>query len=193
MSSGPRNRYVTLALFLAAVIFAGLAVQRWMESRLNSTLEEGAFPRGGDAAAEFRRLFDEAAGETRIVLLLSAGSLSSEQDIDALRRLLREQRRAPARVIAVWRGREPLRADTTRFGDGRVRHVWDRERRLFAELLEGTVMVYRAGTSWGTPPPAADEQAEPARAAMPLLRRVLSAPAPPAAPAPAAPASPRPR
>lgn len=187
MSARPRNRYVTLALFLAAVIFAGLAVQRVIESRLSGTLEEGAFPRDGGAAAEFGRLFDEAAGESRIVLLLSAGSLSSEQDIDAVRRLLREQRRAPVRLIAVWRGREPLRADTTRFGDGRVRHVWDRERRLFAELLEGTVLVYRPGVLWAAPPPAPEEQAEPARAALPLLRRAFTAPAAPAA------ASPRPR
>lgn len=176
---GPRNRYVTLALFLAAVIFAGLAVQRFIGLRLDQSLDEPAFRQAGDAEAQFRGAFDQGRNETRIVVLVSAGSLSSELDIGALRKLLREHRRAPLRVVSVWRGPAPARSHTTRYGDGRVHHIWDPEARLFAGALEGSVMVYHAGVEWSSPPPAPAAQGEPARAMLPGLQRLLSlAPAP---------------
>jgi sugar phosphate isomerase/epimerase len=185
MSARPRNRYVKLALFLVAVIFAGLAVQRFIELRLNRSLDEPAFAQAGDAAAEFRVAFNNGRGETRIVVLVSAPSLASEQDIEALRRLLREHRRAPVRIVSVWRGPAPARSHTTRYGDGRVHHVWDPDSRLFAEALEGSLMVYPPGVAWSDPPPEPAAQGEPARAMLPELRRLLSLPpALPTAPAP---------
>lgn len=182
MSARPRNRYVTLALFLAAVIFAGLAAQRFVELRLNRSLDEPAFPQAGDAAAEFRATFNDGRDQTRIVVLVSAPSLASEQDIDALRMLLREHRRAPVRIVSVWRGPAPARSHTTRYGDGRVYHVWDPEASLFPGALEGSVMVYPPGVEWTSPPPVPAEQGEPARAMLPALRRVLSLPPAPSVP-----------
>jgi hypothetical protein len=174
MSAKPRNRYVTLALFLCAVIFAGFAVQRFMEIKLTGSLEEPAFPEAGDVEADLRAGFNEASGQTRIVMLLSAGLPSSELDVDAVRRLLREDRGAEARILAVWRGGKPMRAQTTRFGDGRVRQFWDPERRILPGTLEGTVLVYPAGVTWsGAAMPEAAAQGEPARASLPLLRRAL--------------------
>lgn len=183
MTARPRNRYVTLALFLAAVVFAGLGAQRFFELRLNQSLDEPAFPKAADAAAEFRSAFNSGRAETRIVVLVSASSLASDQDIDALRRLLREHRSAPMRVVSVWRGPAPARSHTTRYGDARVHHVWDPDARLFAAALEGSVMAYPPGAVWSDPPPAPAAQGEPARAMLPELRRLLSLPVAPA-PAP---------
>ena len=173
MSAGPRNRYVTLALFLCAVIFAGFAVQRFMEIKLTGSLDEPAFKEASDAEAELRAEFNSAADQTRVMVLLSAGSLSSEQDVDALRRVLRENRGAQVRLLAVWRGAKPLRAQTTRFGDGRVRHFWDPEGRVLSETLEGTVLIHAPGVRWTEEVPPASQQGEPARAVLPLLRSVL--------------------
>lgn len=173
MSTRPRNRYVTLALFLCAVIFAGFAVQRFMEIKLTGSLDEPAFKEASDAEAELKAEFNNAADQTRVMVLLSAGSLSSEQDVDALRRVLRENRGAQVRLLAVWRGAKPLRAHTTRFGDGRVRHFWDAERRVLSETLEGTVLVFKPGVRWTVEFPAAAEQGEPARAVLPLIRRAF--------------------
>lgn len=175
MTARPRNRYLTLALFLGGVIFAGFAVQRLLEMKLSDGLEEAAFTEAGDTEAELRAGFNEAAAEARVVVLLSAGSLSSEQDVLALRRVLREDREARVRILAVWRGARPLRAHTTAFGDGRVRHYWDPEGVVLRGTLEGTVLVHRAGVRWaeGEAMPAAAATGEPARASAGLIRRAF--------------------
>lgn len=175
MNGRPRNRYLKLALFLGGVIFAGFAVQRLLEMKLSDGLEEAAFTEAGNVEAELRAGFNEAAAEARVVVLLSAGSLSSEQDVFALRRVLREDRNAPVRILAVWRGPKPLRAHTTAFGDGRVRHYWDPEGLVLRGTLEGTVLVHRAGVRWaeGEAMPAAAESGEPARASIGLVRRAF--------------------
>jgi hypothetical protein len=169
----PRNRWVTLSFFLAGVIFAGFAVQRALEIKLSRGLEEPAFPETGDPEAALKRAFNEGPDETRIVVILRVGSLSSEQDVEAVRKLLREERRAKVRILAVWRGPMPLREHTTRFGDGRVRHVWDPESVLLTGRLEGTVLSYRAGVAWADEMPPPQEEGEPARAVLPLLRRAF--------------------
>lgn len=175
MNARPRNRYLTLALFLAVVIFAGFAVQRVLEIKLSEGLDQPAFSESADPEAALRDAFTAAADQPRILVLLRAGSLSSEQDIEALRKFLRDHRRAPFRLIALWRGPLPLREHTTRFNDARVSHIWDPHAQLLPTTLEGTALLYRPHQTWSpTGLPPAHDQAEPTRAHLPLLERFVT-------------------
>lgn len=171
----PRNRYLTLALFLGGVIFAGFAVQRALNLQLTQDLDQPAFTQPGDPAALLRQSFNEAAAEPRLLLLLTANSLSSEQDVEALRKFLRDHRDTPLRLLAVWRGPVPLRAHTTRFDDDRVRHIWDPTSQLLPHSLEGAILLYPPTTTWTTSPPTPTHQLEPARAHLPQLDRFVKA------------------